>query len=401
MILNKDINISTITLTCKIKNDILLKTFLIGKYIELNDEIKGVKYCNGNKEILRGDYSTIMYKKAKKKVKEKINKKLFYNQISVIIYNKKTDSNFNVKIFSNGSLQITGCKSKDNGIHIIEILNRNINNMIKKTIKKNIFLDENDIYKDTDNCIYSYDKDNKYMYIGCKENGSYKINNKEYEIIEKKNNKYFMLKTQNEKIKEYLNYKGIFIGKSCIKLFKNKKKLYTNNNNIIIENDLIFSGDTLIGEIVYEGFINEKEHENYNKKDKDFIKLVEISINPITQSNEENPININNYEILINCINVYYNTNKKIDRNNIYKKLIENDYLCKFNPEIYSGIKFTYKYNEFNNVNNGKCLCETKCICENITFLMFQSGNIIVTGFKSFDIIEDIINKVNNFLLLI
>ena len=165
MILNKDINISTITLTCKIKNDILLKTFLIGKYIELNDEIKGVKYCNGNKEILRGDYSTIMYKKAKKKVEEKINKKLFYNQISVIIYNKKTDSNFNVKIFSNGSLQITGCKSKDNGLHIIEILNRNINNMITKTIKKNIFLDENDIYKDIDNCIYSYDKDNKYIYI--------------------------------------------------------------------------------------------------------------------------------------------------------------------------------------------------------------------------------------------
>ena len=151
-------------------------------------------------------------------------------------------------------------------------------------------------------------------------------------------------------------------------LFKNKKKLYTNNNNIIIENDLIFSGDTLIGEIVYEGFLNEKENEkeneNYNKKDKDFTKLVEISLNPITQSNEENPININNYEILINCINVYYNTNKKIDRNSIYKKLIENDYLCKFNPEIYSGIKFTYKYNEFNNVNNGKCLCETKCICE-------------------------------------
>ena len=33
-----------------------------------------------------------------------------------------------------------------------------------------------------------------------------------------------MLKTPNEKRKEYLNDKGIFIGKSCMKLFKNKKK---------------------------------------------------------------------------------------------------------------------------------------------------------------------------------
>lgn len=401
MELNKEINISTITLTCKIKKDILIKTFLIGKYIEINDEIKGIKYCNGSQEILRGEYSTIMYKKAKKKVIEKINKRLFYNQISAIIYNKKTNSNFNVKIFSNGSLQITGCKSKDNGVDIIEILNRNINNMIKKTIEQTIFLDENDVYKDIDNCIYSYDEDNKYIYIGFKENGLYNINNKEYEIFERNNNKYFMLKTNNEKKKEYLDEKGIFVGKSCIKLFKNKKKLYTNNKNIIIENDLIFSGDILIGEVVYDGFINEIKDRKINYRNNDFTQKVEIKINPITQSNEENPITITNYEILINCVNVYYSTNNKIDRNNIYKKLIENDYLCKFNPEIYSGIKFTYKYNEFNKENDGKCICETKCICENITFLMFQSGNIIVTGFKSLDIIENIINKVNKFLLLI
>ena len=40
---------------------------------------------------------------------------------------------------------------------------------------------------------------------------------------------------------------------------------------------------------------------------------------------------------------------------------------------------------------DGICNCSNKCTCENITFLIFQSGNIIVTGFKSTESIDPIL----------
>jgi TATA-box binding protein (TBP) (component of TFIID and TFIIIB) len=38
---------------------------------------------------------------------------------------------------------------------------------------------------------------------------------------------------------------------------------------------------------------------------------------------------------------------------------------------------------EGNGINNGICPCTNKCTCINITFLIFQSGNVIATGFKT------------------
>jgi TATA-box binding protein (TBP) (component of TFIID and TFIIIB) len=35
------------------------------------------------------------------------------------------------------------------------------------------------------------------------------------------------------------------------------------------------------------------------------------------------------------------------------------------------------------NVKPGICPCSDKCTCINITFLIFQSGNVIATGFKT------------------
>ena len=45
----------------------------------------------------------------------------------------------------------------------------------------------------------------------------------------------------------------------------------------------------------------------------------------------------------------------------------------------------------------GICVCSDKCTCTNITFLIFQSGNVIATGFKSH---EQIILAVQDFLSL-
>ena len=40
----------------------------------------------------------------------------------------------------------------------------------------------------------------------------------------------------------------------------------------------------------------------------------------------------------------------------------------------------------------GTCICSDKCTCTNITFLIFQTGNIITMGFKKTEQIKEIID---------
>ena len=102
----------------------------------------------------------------------------------------------------------------------------------------------------------------------------------------------------------------------------------------------------------------------------------------------------------VNCINIYFSLNYEINRQRLFNKLVEHDYICKYKPESYSGIKLIYKYG-LNNIKNGICSCSDKCTCTNITFLIFQSGNIIVTGFKNTKEIDNILNNFIEYLSLL
>ena len=102
------VKISTITLSTKLP-DCQLNLTNVGKYLDIDDEIIGIKYNYADLSIMKGKYSTTIYKKAKVKDAEKIKKTLFYNQISIILNN--SGNNVNVKLFGNGSLHLTGCKS--------------------------------------------------------------------------------------------------------------------------------------------------------------------------------------------------------------------------------------------------------------------------------------------------
>jgi hypothetical protein len=71
----------------------------------------------------------------------------------------------------------------------------------------------------------------------------------------------------------------------------------------------------------------------------------------------------------------------------LYENFLKYDFLCKYKPESYSGVKVTMKIPlDEPNVKKitGYCNCDKFCTCKNITFLIFQSGNVIATGFKSF-----------------
>jgi TATA-box binding protein (TBP) (component of TFIID and TFIIIB) len=97
-------------------------------------------------------------------------------------------------------------------------------------------------------------------------------------------------------------------------------------------------------------------------------------------------------DLNVNCINVYFNINFTINRQRFYEKLIQMNYICKYKPESYSGIKLLYKI-PLQRIKNGLCICTTKCTCLNITFLIFQSGNVIATGFKTMEQIDKITSE--------
>jgi len=111
------LSISTMCATGVLKS--LINISNIENFLELNqDDILTVKIDNEKMRTL------IELNKKKKKKEEKIQKKKvnhFYNQITVVvrvdhgpIYNWNSISKINFKLFKNGSIQMSGCKSLKN-----------------------------------------------------------------------------------------------------------------------------------------------------------------------------------------------------------------------------------------------------------------------------------------------
>ncbi|AYV84672.1 MAG: TATA box binding protein [Hyperionvirus sp.] len=104
--LPEDVSISTMTITCKIKTEFNVTN--IGKYIDLKyNSIVTVKH--GACDDKTTNRSLVFKKQTAQKYKKK--KKSFYNQITIIIRTKKNAKGTNVKLFTNGAIQMTGVKS--------------------------------------------------------------------------------------------------------------------------------------------------------------------------------------------------------------------------------------------------------------------------------------------------
>lgn len=111
-----DITISTITIVCKFKTQFNKKN--IGKYIDLShDDILFSKFGSEPHE----QRSLIEIKKKKKKTTKKKGKH-FSNQVSLKIKLNEERNPLDVKIFENGSIQMTGCKSMDDCYDILNKL---------------------------------------------------------------------------------------------------------------------------------------------------------------------------------------------------------------------------------------------------------------------------------------
>lgn len=105
----EDVAISTITLTCNVKN-IIFNLENIAQYIELTPTAIVSTNLKNERTIL---------KKKKRKPKKQTKQKNFYNQVTIKM---KTDIKriINIKLFRNGSIQITGCLDTKHTIMALE-----------------------------------------------------------------------------------------------------------------------------------------------------------------------------------------------------------------------------------------------------------------------------------------
>ncbi len=124
-----DLEISTTTITCHL--DIIFNVENIGLYFnDFDDVIIGKRYGN---RIVNNLINVKKLKIGKKKKRRE--KKNFYNQVSLIFRSatlmgldpdkldiKEKFKTVNVKLFINGSIQMTGCKHLDNIKKSLEIL---------------------------------------------------------------------------------------------------------------------------------------------------------------------------------------------------------------------------------------------------------------------------------------
>ena len=126
-----DVRISTMTVCCDL--DIEFKVNNVAKYIDLNkDSIISISY--GQNDDPSTNRSLYPRKRQKKKKKAK---RVFYNQVSLAVMVKsKKEKPINIKLFTNGSIQMTGCKSIENVVDVVEKVFNELQ-VIKAIIDKN------------------------------------------------------------------------------------------------------------------------------------------------------------------------------------------------------------------------------------------------------------------------
>lgn len=145
--LPSDLSISTITVTCKLP--IIFNVMQIAKNLPLSSGLFQTIKCGNSGEVYR---SLVDGEIKKKYAKKKINRnstRNFYNQVTIVVSTNE-GIKLNVKLFKNGSIQITGCKKLSTVIWALDCvfkkLKMPITNSSEKYVSTDIFLGIEDIY---------------------------------------------------------------------------------------------------------------------------------------------------------------------------------------------------------------------------------------------------------------
>lgn len=186
----------------------------------------------------------------------------------------------------------------------------------------------------------------------------------------------------------------------------NKKKKFEKCFYNQVTNIIRIKKDGNYKEINVKIFNNGKLQLTGLKKKEDGIYCIELLLKSFNNIHKMYPddifkfsgdkITYHSFEVVL--INSDYSARFKIKRDKLHEILI-NDYnlYSSYEPCIYPGVNSKYYWNDkYNNFpNKGICYCTEKCDgkgngsgngqCKKITISIFQSGNVIITGARTFE----------------
>lgn len=336
----------------------------IFKYIPIDDTILGIKY--------HGRY--------KGKVKQSGS---FFNQISIVIFSEKYNKQINLKVFTNGKLQMTGIKSIDQcvffislflskikdikGTETIEIYNDNINSIDVVNVVNTSHTTQSDTH------YIMYNKQEYDLYVGKKHNRFYSIkmyaidNSNNYKIIgERKGNDF----TLNVFSRDTFTREGVYLFDNyfiAIKYYFCEKGIHVKN---------VY--DTRGNEIGYIKFIFIGKRKKIIITGTKFIRDGEIDMSIIS----DEIFNGNEKELIVNTYSVYNKYNKFIGKQILF---ITKDCVDNKSAEIKRVNTINYKYNcvEDPNFNFSKKVTNVKIININCNFELYYNNSKLHVLFSS------------------
>ncbi len=337
-------------ITCN--NELTLNLYNIANFIPIDDTIIGLKYLiKPGKMIVRGEYNGKLTS--------------FQSQISLVI--ALSHKRVNVKIFRNGSVQITGCKRQDDGMQVYEILHKYFLKLDGMHTVKSLSTLAPNVFVTNDDMVVSGFIKQVIGYVSKSE--QYVINNNAVTV--NKDGNYLSVKSISNR-KTLYDKNGKYIGNSIIELMSGSKKLYT-NKLITVDyiNDLVYFKDTVIGKIRYN---IQTDNEIQTRND------VPSGMNYSCSAFMYPGVKYDNVSVIINCINISVNLGFCINRQKLYDLLVLTNVVI-YDPNSYSAIRLVYTIKSSTNVEY------------NVNCLIFQSGNVILTGIKSIEEIDTILDR--------
>lgn len=351
--------VSTITCTCKI--DDYVDIISIGKYLECDQEILGIKLVYaGDVKIIKGTA-----KPSKKKHD-------FMNQCTLTVRNQEGVSFItSVKVFNSGVVHFTGVKSLEQAQIALEILKNKL-----KTVSgfRVIKLAQSDILLlSHDNLVFG----SKGQVIGYKNSRTGALyltppqeKSIEVEIIELKGKLFFQTVKYFDNCKYIYTVTGVKIGVRRLIFYSVRKP---KRNHQIISGYVLLRG-TIIGkeEVSFDNQIYDIEQEHIYQLNNLILHQYSAIKATTTTTNFK-----------IHMINGYFKVPYKFTNSKLHEHFINQGYYSRFDPCAPSSVNLRFHYNKVTNYN-GKCPIENKtaCTCTDISVLCFASGKINVTGLQ-------------------
>lgn len=358
----------------------------LGKYLEIDDTIVGVKYQYKTNTIVKGTYITSISKR--QAPASQTTTKAFNNQVSLQITLAPNGTTVSVKVFKNGNMHMSGIKTLDQAIEVKDLIIDRVNKLHNQYDIILVTVSPNEPTIDQDDILYS--PTNRVIGYKTRQN-TYTINGGHYKYNCKKG--YYTSLDLVKRQRQVLDKEGHPIGYKQLVLNKGNTRIYKNKKQVFETDDCVLVGDKIIG--TYQECLTISNYKPIiSKLTKPETRVIDYNtkVTPELLVNESTVKDIDVYTMFLR-----YNLGKTFNKQELTKTLQDYNYLLNKTSLKQSKVELVYKHNP-NNETPGICDCTARCTCKNINFIFFETGKVSVYGIKSTNEYH-IIHRVNEVAL--